>query len=112
MRRALVLAVPVAAFAVGGHVDAKAKAGPSSVTVGINVKLAPNIKAKSSALAVSDDGTNLTFQIPLESLKEENGPPGRGGAMRKFLQVEQFPTMEGRQLIMVLAPTKKQIKQH
>jgi translation initiation factor IF-3 len=26
-------------------------------------------------------------------------------------QVEQFPKMEGRQLIMVLAPTKKQVKQ-
>ena len=30
----------------------------------------------------------------------------------ELIQVEQFPKMEGRQLIMVLAPTKKQIKQH
>jgi translation initiation factor IF-3 len=28
----------------------------------------------------------------------------------ELIQVEQFPKMEGRQLIMVLAPTKKQIK--
>ena len=29
----------------------------------------------------------------------------------ELIQVEQFPKMEGRQLIMVLAPTKKQLKQ-
>jgi translation initiation factor IF-3 len=28
----------------------------------------------------------------------------------ELIQVEQFPKMEGRQLIMVLAPTKKQVK--
>jgi translation initiation factor IF-3 len=28
----------------------------------------------------------------------------------ELIQVEQFPKMEGRQLIMVLAPTKKQLK--
>lgn len=31
--------------------------------------------------------------------------------LTEVAQVEQFPKMEGRQLIMVLAPTKKQIKQ-
>ena len=30
--------------------------------------------------------------------------------LQEVAQVEQFPKMEGRQLIMVLAPTKKQIK--
>jgi translation initiation factor IF-3 len=32
------------------------------------------------------------------------------GDLTEVAQVEQFPKMEGRQLIMVLAPTKKQIK--
>ena len=32
------------------------------------------------------------------------------GDMTDVAQVEQFPKMEGRQLIMVLAPTKKQVK--
>ncbi|WIM07099.1 MAG: translation initiation factor IF-3 [Candidatus Nitricoxidivorans perseverans] len=32
------------------------------------------------------------------------------GDLQEVAQVEQFPKMEGRQLIMVLAPTKKQIK--
>lgn len=30
--------------------------------------------------------------------------------LQEVAQVEQFPKMEGRQLIMVLAPTKKQVK--
>jgi len=33
------------------------------------------------------------------------------GDLTEVAQVEQFPKMEGRQLIMVLAPTKKQVKQ-
>jgi translation initiation factor IF-3 len=32
------------------------------------------------------------------------------GDLTEVAQVEQFPKMEGRQLIMVLAPTKKQVK--
>ena len=32
------------------------------------------------------------------------------GDLTDVAQVEQFPKMEGRQLIMVLAPTKKQVK--
>jgi translation initiation factor IF-3 len=32
------------------------------------------------------------------------------GDLLELAQVEQFPKMEGRQLIMVLAPTKKQVK--
>jgi translation initiation factor IF-3 len=32
------------------------------------------------------------------------------GDLQEVAQVEQFPKMEGRQLIMVLAPTKKQVK--
>lgn len=32
------------------------------------------------------------------------------GDLEAVAQVEQFPKMEGRQLIMVLAPTKKQVK--